>query len=50
MIAASEATTRTAKMEIRTIPTRVPGMKAPVFAQVVVAKLSYREECGPGAC
>jgi hypothetical protein len=32
MIAASEATTSAAKMEIKTIPTSVPGMKAPVFA------------------
>jgi hypothetical protein len=32
MIAASEATTSTAKIEIRTIPTSVPGMIAPVFA------------------
>jgi hypothetical protein len=35
MIAASETTTRTAKIEIRTIPTSVPGMKAPEFAQVI---------------
>jgi transposase InsO family protein len=35
MIAASEATTSTAKIEIRTIPTRVPVMKAPVLAQVI---------------
>jgi len=34
-IGASEATTSTAKIETKTIPTRVSGMKAPVFAQVV---------------
>jgi hypothetical protein len=35
MIAASEATTSAAKMEIKTIPTSVPGMKAPMLAQVI---------------
>jgi hypothetical protein len=34
-IGASEATTSTAKIETKTIPTRVSGMEAPVFAQVV---------------
>jgi hypothetical protein len=32
MIVASEATTRTAKMASKMIPTSVPGMKAPVLA------------------
>jgi hypothetical protein len=32
MIVASETTTRTAKITSKMIPTRVPGMKAPVFA------------------